>query len=101
MNHGHYAFRAQYDEPWGEQQDRAAEYRAEQSRQALLAAAVAFGYRIEHGTDLADPELHGKWWWTLSQPGWMECEVSHDEWATQREAEDAMILAHCNELMEA
>lgn len=72
---------------------------AEELRQALLAVAVEFGFRLEYGAELDDDTLRGRWWWSLTQCGWSGIETG-DTFATQREAEDNMIVAHCCELME-
>ena len=49
-----------------------------------LHVAVA-GYRIEGPGDLADPDLAGRFWWTLGRSGWSGYEVSSGDWASRDE----------------
>ncbi|WP_321967186.1 hypothetical protein [Burkholderia cepacia] len=46
------------------------------------AAARRAGFKVHLGTHADDPALLGRWWWTLSQPGWIECESSQGDFAT-------------------
>lgn len=73
---------------------------AARQRALLLAQAFAFGFRVEHGADPAEPKLYGLFWWSLSRPGLIDISVSQDEWPTLRACHDAIIVAHANELME-
>lgn len=55
-------------------------------RSPLVRAAVEVaGYRIE-GPDSSDPDLRGRFWWTLGRAGWSGYEASPQEWATADEA---------------
>lgn len=46
------------------------------------------GYRVEGPcvSDAVDPELEGRYWWTLGRPGWSGYEVSRDDWAAREDA---------------
>ena len=49
--------------------------------------ATAAGFRVELGApDCANPELAGRWWWTLIQPGWAEVESSRSDFDTAAQA---------------
>lgn len=54
---------------------------------ADIAEAKAAGFVVELGAaDCPDEELRGRWWWTLTQPGWSGIESTDDDFATEREA---------------
>lgn len=50
------------------------------------AAARRAGFKVHLGTQVDAPELQGRWWWTLSQPGWLECETSQGDFCTAGQA---------------
>lgn len=56
------------------------------------------GYCLHEGTDPADPELYGKWWWTLTQDGWDGVEVG-ETFDTRGEAEQDMARAFAAEVV--
>ncbi|WP_233874169.1 hypothetical protein [Paraburkholderia adhaesiva] len=39
-----------------------------------ITQAQAAGFRVHQGQAADGAELDGRWWWTLSQPGWVEAE---------------------------
>lgn len=54
------------------------------------AQAEATGYRLEGpGTDPSDEDTFGKYWWTLSRPGWSSVECG-PSFGTQAAAEASM-----------
>lgn len=57
------------------------------------AALEAVGYQVHQGTP-ADGDLAGRWWWTLFQPGWGECEVSPGDFDTAEQAWANAAAAH-------
>lgn len=55
--------------------------------QAVLELHVAVaGYRIEGPGDPADPDLAGRFWWTLGRSGWSGYEVSSGDWDAREDA---------------
>lgn len=62
-------------------------------------AAMAYGYAVHAGRDEFDEQLRGKWWWTLSKPGWIDCVTDPDEHDTEAEAWVAAVAHHKAELM--
>lgn len=77
--------------------------------QATAAAAIArlrqqakeYGFEVHFGEpDNDEPELVGRWWWTLLRPGWGMPDASEGDWATEDEAWGDAIVAHASELME-
>ncbi|WP_334043575.1 hypothetical protein [Burkholderia ambifaria] len=52
-----------------------------------IADAQAAGFRAEFGAaDYPDETLRGRWWWTLTQPGWSGVEVSEVNFAAESDA---------------
>lgn len=51
-----------------------------------IAEAKAAGYAVQQGNASHGPVLNGRWWWTLSQPGWMEVETSRGDFESERAA---------------
>ncbi|MGF6440689.1 hypothetical protein [Paraburkholderia youngii] len=48
-----------------------------------IAKVTEAGFRLEFGApDCGDPELAGRWWWTLGQTGWSGFDVSEGEFDT-------------------
>lgn len=62
-----------------------------------LRLAYAFGYRVHRGGP-EDGELSGRWWWTLTQPGWSGVEVDSGHHPTRRLAWASAIKAHTEEM---
>lgn len=59
--------------------------------------AQTSGYRIEHGGP-ADGELEGRYWWTLTRPGWSGIDASPDEFDTAEDAWADAVRAHKEEI---
>ncbi|MBA9859205.1 hypothetical protein DEE69_25170 [Ralstonia insidiosa] len=53
---------------------------------ADVVAAKKAGFRVQIGTTEHRLDLIGRWWWTLSQPGWTSVESSYGNYATEAEA---------------
>lgn len=53
---------------------------------ADIVAAQQAGFQVHLGTIDHRLELIGRWWWTLSQPGWTSVESSYGNYATEAEA---------------
>ncbi|WP_206146747.1 hypothetical protein [Burkholderia sp. Tr-20390] len=52
-----------------------------------IADAQAAGFRVEFGAeDYPDEALRGRWWWTITQPGWSGIEASEANFAAENEA---------------
>lgn len=52
-----------------------------------VAAAKSFGFQAHLGNaEDHGPELAGRWWWTVTRPGWSGIEASPDDFATEAEA---------------
>lgn len=64
--------------------------------EAMPPELAAEGYRLEVGDDADDDELRGGFWWTLSRPGWMECETCEGHFSTT-DAAIADARRHCDE----
>lgn len=67
-----------------------------------IKAAVDYGYAVhtirpgeEDDTEwLSDRSLVGRWWWTLTKPGWIDIVTDPDEHATEAEAWAAAVAHH-------
>lgn len=53
---------------------------------ADIVAAQQAGFQVQIGTTEHRLDLIGRWWWTLSQPGWTSVESSYGNYATEAEA---------------
>jgi hypothetical protein len=53
---------------------------------ADVVAARDAGFQVQLGTAEHRLDLIGRWWWTLSQPGWQSVESSAGNFATKAEA---------------
>jgi hypothetical protein len=53
---------------------------------ADVLAAQKAGFQVQIGTVEHRLDLIGRWWWTLSKPGWMSVESSFGNYATEAEA---------------
>ncbi|ERJ38767.1 hypothetical protein L810_6984 [Burkholderia sp. AU4i] len=51
-----------------------------------LEAVKAAGFKVHLGSATDGPELNGRWWWTVIQPGWMEPETCPGDFRTENEA---------------
>lgn len=70
----------------------------QQQNATELAAAQAYGFRIEHGSTDDGVELAGKWWWTLFQDGWSGVETSPETFETYEQVEASVVTAYRQEL---
>lgn len=67
---------------------------------ADVKAAMDYGYQVHTAIgDHFDSDLQGKWWWTLSKPGWVDCVTDHDEHASEAEAWACAVQHHKAELL--
>jgi hypothetical protein len=51
-----------------------------------IAEAKAAGFQVQQGDTSHGARLVGRWWWTLSQPGWSEAESSKGDFDNEADA---------------
>jgi len=57
-----------------------------QASELDIAAATNAGFQVQQGSPDHGPDLNGRWWWTLNQPGWTGVETSHENFDTKASA---------------
>jgi len=51
-----------------------------------ISEAKAVGLQVQQGDASHGAELDGRWWWTLSQPGWLEVQTSQCDFESESQA---------------
>jgi hypothetical protein len=60
-----------------------------------IQAARDYGYRVHTARgDEFDSDLAGRWWWTLTKPGWVDIVTDPDDHASEADAWAAAVAHH-------